>query len=185
MIRTSLKFSAILLLLATTVALGIQNFQTTRPRPGYDVRFRPLLPSLKQNVDVSIRLPQSLKPFFTERQSKLYVSIDEAGADVYDIRIESEKACGGANYCLLGSISGQLRSRKNKAELDTILHEGKPTRLANGLQGYYLDLSDAGSLRNILLWEQGGVIYQVTMYGQQRRLVEIANSMILNSPVNS
>ena len=172
------------MLLISAAAFGIQNSQTIGVEANYDARFRPLIPRLKRKVDVLIRLPQSLKPFLSAGRTELYVSTEEAETDIYYIRIESEKECNGANYCFLGWISGQLRSDKNKDELDEVIREGKIVQLVNGLKGHYLDLSDAGSLHNVLLWEQEGVFYTVTMYGKKEQLVEVANSMILNTPIN-
>lgn len=173
-----------LIFLISVTAFGTQNSQAKDVEVNYDALFRPLIPHLKRKVDVLIRLPQSLKPFLSAGSKELYASIDESESDVYDVRIESEKECDGANYCYLGWISGQLRSNKNKDEIDATIRGGKLVQLANGLKGHYLDFSNEGNLHNVLSWEQEGVLYTVAMYGKKEQLMEIANSMILKTPIN-
>lgn len=175
---------SLILLIHPNHGFGIQKSQVSRKEANYDARLRPLIPRLKRKVDVLIRLPQTLKPFLDPRKPQLYPRIEEAESDIYRIRIESEEDCDGASYCALGWISGELRSDKNKDEIDNVIKEGKVVRLATDLKGYYMNLSADSRLHDILLWQQEGVFYTVAMYGSEQELSQIANSMVRNSPIN-
>ena len=152
----------------------------------FDARFRPLLPHLKGRVGVSIRLPQTVQPFQTAGRTRLYLSVGRAERDAYEIRIESERDCDGANYCFAGSISGQQRTDENKGFIEAIINEGKVVRLANGAKGHYFKgPCGASCVPDSLLWQQEGFYYIVTAAGLgTRQMVQVANSMIVGSPIN-
>ena len=179
---------ALFFVLSSLVASGqVRPSRPDAPGAACDARLLPLVPRLKRQVEVPVRLPRSLGFFRTARRAQLYLSVSMAAADGYEVRIEHEGDCGGANHCFVGSISGQSRTEANKDFLDAIIAEGKVVRLANGVAGYYFEgPCGASCVPDSLMWRQDGFYYVVTSAGAGAAdgIARIADSMIAGRPVN-
>jgi hypothetical protein len=171
---------------ATSPLLISQSLNLSQPHQ----IFRPALSQLQAKTRVSLLLPA----YVPKEDYPLYVTVNIAEPERYELTIGATEDCSGGNYCRYGTVSGQkvTSSTPSVEEEYAFLNdpqyqptERSPERmgrvtLANGIKGYFIPyVCGANCDDSKVIWEQNGDRYLVGLKrGDKKTVVEMANSAI-------
>lgn len=157
--------------------------------------FRPALPQLQAKTRVPLQLPA----YVPQEDYPLYVTVNTAQPEQYELTIGATEDCSGGNYCRYGTVSGQriTSSTPSVEEEYAFLNDPQyqPTErspekmgrvtLANGIKGYFIPyVCGANCDDSKVIWEQNDYRYLVGLKrGDKKTVVEMANSAIKNGEI--
>ena len=157
---------------AVTSALAKTQPTQSLPHP----IFREILPELKDQTGLPIRLPVYIPE--SDGPNPIYALLQSANASKYEIRLAFTSDCTGGNACSLGSTFAEAITPQSP------VLTGKAVALANGITGYFTDATCGANCSDATLtWEQNSVRYTVAIKaGKVATLVKMANSAIAMEP---
>lgn len=135
--------------------------------------FKPIIPTLKEKTRVPLWLPNYVPE--SDGEIPLYAQLETVTAKSYSILLGFYPECNGGTACRLGSISGEVITRKNK------ISRGRKITLSGKRQGYFVDaICGANCSDSTLSWQEKGYLYRLAIKaGDLKTLVKMANSTIL------
>lgn len=153
--------------IATKPAQALSIKQTVNPV------FKPIIPTLKKKTKVPLWLLNYIPE--SNGDIPLYAQLETVTAKNYSILLGFDPACNGGTACRLGTVSGEMITRKNK------ILKGKKITLSGKRQGYFVDATcGANCSDSILSWQEKGYLYKLTIKaGDLKTLVKMANSTVL------
>jgi hypothetical protein len=135
--------------------------------------FAPVLPRLRSEVRVPLRLPEVLG-WEDEPPDSAFAIVERADPAGYVLMIGLASDCDGGNWCRYGSVSGERIAGAEAAP------DGTPVPLAEGITGHFVD-AECGAVcsDSRLWWEEDGVRYSVGVKAARAEtLVPIARSAL-------
>jgi hypothetical protein len=135
--------------------------------------FAPVLPRLRSEVRIPLRLPEVLGWEDTPPDSAFAI-VERADSAGYTLMIALASFCDGGNWCRYGNVSGERIAGAAKREA------GTPVPLADGVTGHFVDATcGAVCSDSELWWDEGGVRYSVGVKAADARtLAAIARSAL-------
>ncbi|MCT7973992.1 hypothetical protein [Laspinema olomoucense] len=134
--------------------------------------FEPILPKIKQEIQIPILLPDYI--FGSDGATQVYAKVETVTPSQYQIILGLTPDCNGGTACRVGTVSGEELS-PSSADL-----EGKAVPLDEGITGYFVDaVCGANCSDSTMTWDQNGIRYQMGIKaGKPEDLVKMANSAI-------
>lgn len=153
--------------------------------------------AVRAELAAKTRVPLMLPDYIPKESYPLYVTINTAQLEHYELTIGATPDCSGGNYCRYGTVSGQ----RITASAPTVEQEYafmndpsyRPTErspqkmgrvvLTNGIKAYFIPyVCGANCDDSKVIWEQNGYRYLVGLKAENKRtVVEMANSAIVQS----
>lgn len=132
--------------------------------------FIPILPRLRSEVRIPLRLPAVLG-WEDEAPDSAFAIVERADSAGYVLMIALASDCDGGNWCRYGSVSG------GPVEGDDVV-EGTPVALGDGVTGHFVDATcGAVCSDSRLWWMENGVRYAVGVKAADARtLAAVARS---------
>ncbi|MBB4637823.1 hypothetical protein [Longimicrobium terrae] len=116
--------------------------------------FIPILPRLRSEVRIPLRLPAVLG-WEDEAPDSAFAIVERADSAGYVLMIALASDCDGGNWCRYGSVSGGPVDGDDGVE-------GTPVALADGVTGHFVDATcGAVCSDSRLWWMENGVRYAV------------------------
>lgn len=150
--------------------------------------------SVLSELKTKTRMPLMLPAYVPQEDYSLYVTVNTAEPEQYELTIGDSENCDGGNYCRYGTVSGQkITSSTPSIEQEySFLNDPqyKPTErspekmgrvtLLNGIKGYFIPYVCAANCDDSkVVWEQNGYRYLVGLKrADKKAVVEMANSTI-------
>lgn len=138
--------------------------------------FHDVEPVIRRKSHVPPMLPAVL-PYADESDSihALLQSADDFG---YDILLANELPCEGQNWCLYGSVRGNVKPFQHS--FNHVSPKAEPVTLSNGVRGGFIAANcEAYCSQAYVEWHQNGYYYSIGVKaGERKQLVEMANSAI-------
>lgn len=196
--HSKLLFVVCLALLVCTTATQVQATKALVPVTQLAQAAQPIpqqvLSSTISNLKAKTRVPLKLPTQIPQEEYPLYITVNTATSDQYELTIGTDTDCSGGNYCRYGTISGQrvTASTPSVEEEYAFLNDpgyqpsvrstekmGK-VALANGIQGYFIPyVCGANCDDSKVIWEQNGYRYLVGIKsGDKKTVVDMANSAV-------
>lgn len=166
----------------------IQLAQAAQPIP------QQVLSSTGSKLKAKTRVPLKLPTRIPQEDYPLYITVNTATSEQYELTIGTDKDCSGGNYCRYGTISGRKISPSTPSVEEEYAFLNDPTyqpsvrstkkmgkvALANGIQGYFIPyVCGANCDDSKVIWEQNGYRYLVGIKsGDKKTVVDMANSAI-------
>lgn len=182
-----------------TISTPIEIAQTTSQSIPQQV-----LSSTISKLKAKTRVPLKLPTQIPQEEYPLYVTVNTATSDQYELTIGTDKDCSGGNYCRYGTIAGQRVTATTPSVEEAYAFLNDPNyqpsvrskekmgkvALANGVEGYFIPYVCGASCDDSkVIWEQNGYRYLVGVKsGDKKTIVDMANSAISSraaSPVDA
>ncbi len=131
-------------------------------------KFKKVLPNVKKNSQIPVRLPSYLDVGIKPKRLRGYVDTVDPGE--YHLYIGG-KHCNGATVCTVAWFSGKQGGRKTNP---------KRVKLARGINGRYRGVSCGASCAPASIqWKQKKVLYEIEVKGGTRsKMKRLANQAI-------
>lgn len=159
-----------------------------------------VLSSTISKLKAKTRVPLKLPTQIPQEEYPLYITVNTATSDQYELTIGTDSDCSGGNYCRYGTISGRKITPSTPSVEEEYAFLNDPTyqpsvrskekmgkiALANGTEGYFIPYVCGASCDDSkVIWEQGGYRYLVGIKaGDKKSVVEMANSAIASRAVS-
>jgi hypothetical protein len=170
----NLALIALVLMPIAIVSTVITQIAIAETQESVAAELQDILPTLRQKTNLPILLPSKLPP----DSEQLYVQ-ESADESSYSVEIGYAPECSGS-ACFLGMFSASKESNGQ---------DGDPITLANGIRGYFLEVTCSTCGDSLLSWTQNGVSYLIRykVAGETRQqvleeMMRMANSAIQAGP---
>ena len=160
-----------------------------------------VLSSTVSKLKARTRVPLKLPTQMPQEEYPLYVTVNTATSDQYELTIGTDTDCSGGNYCRYGTISGRKITPSTPSVEDEYAFLNDPSyqpsvrskekmgkvTLANGVEGYFIPYVCGASCDDSkVIWEQNGYRYLIGVKsGDKKTVVDMANSAISSRAVFS
>jgi hypothetical protein len=123
---------------------------------------------------VPLRLPTFLPDDISEK-NPVYATLRSVSRTGYDIVLEFQPDCGGADACFYAELKGSSTPIVEETEVAKV-----PVTLQGGIKGYFIDFTCAANCgESYVGWSEGGYYYSIGMKAEKMQtLVKVANSAI-------
>lgn len=154
-----------------TITLDSPTPSATAPQTAETV-FSPILPQLKAQTQIPLRLPTYLPSL--EEPNPTYAIVETASPTEYRVLLAFTPDCTGGTACRIGETSAIALTPESPALT------GESVALDNNITGYFVDaVCEANCSDSTLTWEQAGNRYTVAIKaGKVETLTQMANSAI-------
>ena len=153
------------------IAVAVPAFAASEGNVNVPVKFKSLIPKVKQKSGLAVRLPGKIFVFLNPKKTFADGSSTKKS---YFLELDAAKSCHGATACFLASFSGERGGTPAFK---------KTVSLTHGITGYFRGVSCGASCAPAFIqWKENGVLYEIenkdTGKHEQRNMVKLANSAI-------
>lgn len=143
---------------------------------GTSVVFREVEPVLRKKSSVPPRLPRFL-PFMDESHP-IHAVIQSVAASGYSILLANALPCGGANWCLYGTVKGSTQPFSTEGKAGKAI----PLVLQSSIKASFFD-SECNTYcsQAYVEWRENGFYYSIGIKGpnsMENILIKVANSAV-------